>query len=41
MHAQGGSVILEQRRPGAVFLLRWPSAPGDADATDRPATADA
>jgi signal transduction histidine kinase len=30
MQAQGGSVTLEERRPGAVFLLRWPSAPGDA-----------
>ena len=26
MHAQGGSVELEQRRPGAVFTLRWPRA---------------
>jgi signal transduction histidine kinase len=24
MQAQGGSVLLEQRQPGAVFLLRWP-----------------
>jgi signal transduction histidine kinase len=27
MQAQGGSVVLEERRPGAVFLLRWPIAP--------------
>jgi signal transduction histidine kinase len=27
MQAQGASVTLEQRRPGAVFLLRWPTAP--------------
>jgi signal transduction histidine kinase len=27
MQAQGGSVVLETRRPGAVFLLRWPIAP--------------
>jgi signal transduction histidine kinase len=40
MEAQGGSVILEQRRPGAVFLLRWPSAPGDGDATDGAGPAD-
>jgi len=26
MVAQGGSVQLEQRRPGAVFALRWPHA---------------
>lgn len=32
MQAQGGSVILEQRRPGAVFLLRWPGAPDVGDA---------
>lgn len=32
MQAQGGSVTLEQRRPGAVFLLRWPSAPDGPDA---------
>ena len=24
MEAQGGAAILEQRKPGAVFLLRWP-----------------
>jgi len=24
MQAQGGSVLLEERHPGAVFLLRWP-----------------
>jgi signal transduction histidine kinase len=32
MQAQGGSVVLEERRPGAVFLLRWPSAPDGAGA---------
>jgi signal transduction histidine kinase len=26
MVAQGGSVFLEQRRPKAVFALRWPAA---------------
>ncbi len=26
MHAQGGSVELEQRRPEAIFTLRWPRA---------------
>lgn len=26
MEAMGGSVQLEQRRPGAVFALRWPAA---------------
>jgi signal transduction histidine kinase len=26
MAAQGGSVVLEQRRPTAIFVLRWPSA---------------
>jgi hypothetical protein len=31
MQAQGGTVILEERRPGAVFLLRWPSAHDEAD----------
>ena len=44
MQAQGGSVIIEQRRPGAIFLLRWPSAPGDGDQADeagRRDTADA
>jgi len=28
MEAMGGSVSLEQRRPFAVFALRWPAAPG-------------
>lgn len=28
MQAQGGSVLLEERRPRAVFLLRWPSVAG-------------
>jgi len=27
MQAQGGSVQLEQRRPGAIFALRWRRAP--------------
>lgn len=27
MEAMGGSVELEQRRPAAVFALRWPAAP--------------
>jgi len=26
MNAMGGSVVLEERRPGAVFALRWPRA---------------
>jgi signal transduction histidine kinase len=26
MEAQGGSASLEQRQPGAIFLLRWPAA---------------
>ena len=26
MEAMGGSVTLEQRRPQAVFALRWPAA---------------
>lgn len=30
MDAQGGSVELEQRRPQAVFALRWPAAPEPA-----------
>ena len=29
MDAMGGSVNLEQRRPGAVFALRWPVAPDE------------
>jgi signal transduction histidine kinase len=29
MQAQGGSVQLDQRRPGAVFSLRWPRAVED------------
>ena len=38
MTAMGGSVVLEQRRPAAVFALRWPraaagDASGDAGAT--------
>jgi hypothetical protein len=28
MEAQGGSVELTARRPGAVFTLRWPPADG-------------
>lgn len=27
MQAQGGSVLLEERQPGAIFLLRWPRVP--------------
>ncbi len=30
MNAMGGSVQLEQRRPAAVFALRWPRAEGEA-----------
>jgi signal transduction histidine kinase len=35
MEAQGGTAALEQRRPGAVFVLRWPgsSDPSRAEAT--------
>jgi signal transduction histidine kinase len=33
MEAQGGAAILEQRRPGAVFLLRWP---GEAHGATHP-----
>lgn len=29
MEAQGGSVLLEQRQPAAVFVLRWPPAPAE------------
>ncbi len=29
MEAMGGSVTLEQRRPAAVFALRWPAAPDE------------
>ena len=32
MAAMGGSVQLEQRRPQAVFVLRWPAADGRAPA---------
>lgn len=36
MEAQGGVALLEQRRPGAVFLLRWPAAgTGHAGADER------
>jgi signal transduction histidine kinase len=38
MTAMGGSVSLEERRPGAVFALRWPRA---ADTGDREGTATA
>jgi signal transduction histidine kinase len=31
MGAQGGSVVLEQRRPRAVFLLIWPSSAASAE----------
>jgi signal transduction histidine kinase len=37
MTAQGGSVQLEQRRPRASLVLRWPrSAAAGAEATDDP-----
>ncbi len=46
MQAQGGSVELEQRRPKAIFTLRWQRAPrsragraGDGDAEATPAGA--
>jgi hypothetical protein len=29
MNAMGGSVVIEQRRPAAVFALRWPRAEDD------------
>jgi len=29
MEAQGGSVLLEQRQPTAVFALRWQPAPAE------------
>lgn len=32
MNAMGGSVVVEQRRPAAIFALRWPRANGDAPA---------
>lgn len=32
MEAQGGTAQLEQRQPGAVFLLRWPIGAGSGDA---------
>ena len=32
MTAMGGSVQLEQRKPAAVFALRWPRAPAEGDA---------
>jgi signal transduction histidine kinase len=35
MNAMGGSVQLEERRPGAVFALRWPRA---SDSSDREGT---
>ena len=34
MVAMGGSVVLEQRRPTAVFALRWARAASDAPATE-------
>jgi len=34
MDAMGGSVQLEERRPGAVFALRWPRAAAAGDRTD-------
>jgi hypothetical protein len=32
MAAMGGSVQLEQRRPAAVFALRWPRGTATEDA---------
>ena len=34
MNAMGGSVVLEQRRPMAVFALRWPRAEEDGVSPD-------
>jgi signal transduction histidine kinase len=40
MQAQGGSVVLEERRPQAALVLRWPrsAATGDGRAVKAPAT---
>jgi signal transduction histidine kinase len=38
MTAMGGSVHLEQRRPAAVFVLRWPSAVGSSTNDRGPGT---
>jgi signal transduction histidine kinase len=35
MNAMGGSVQLEERRPGAVFALRWPRAVDVGDRSER------
>lgn len=41
MAAMGGSVALEERRPGAVFTLRWPrAAESEADAEETAAPGD-
>ena len=37
MEAQGGTAILEQRVPGAVFLLRWPGTNGSNGLEEVPA----
>lgn len=39
MEAQGGSASLEQRQPGAVFLLRWPATAAGAEHDQRPSAA--
>jgi signal transduction histidine kinase len=39
MQAQGGSVELEQRRPSAIFALRWRRAPRSKAASLPPSTA--
>lgn len=39
MEAQDGSVVLEERRPGAVFALRWPKRTHDGNATSDTAPA--
>ena len=38
MEAQGGTAVLEQRRPGAVFVLRWPGT-GDPSRPEGTTTA--
>jgi len=40
MAAMGGSVQLAVRRPGAVFVLRWPAAAAEGPPPDEPTTAD-
>lgn len=39
MSAMGGTVELEQRAPGAVFALRWPTPGAAGEATDAPGEA--